>query len=216
MASIVGETKLNTETAAFRAPASIAELEALAARLRERNFEPVIVEDAAAARAAVLERLPEGSEVHAAKSKTLEDIGVFQELMESDRYDFLRKRYFKMDRNTQAREMRKLVAAPDIELGSVNAVTEAGQLVEASASGSQMGPYSASSGKLILVVGSQKIVPDLEAAWRRIREYVTPYEDARLREQMGIGTKLARVLILEQDFMPGHTTVILVREPVGR
>ena len=70
--------------------------------------------------------------------------------------------------------------------------------------------------KLILVVGSQKIVPDLEAAWRRIREYVTPYEDARLREQMGIGTKLARVLILEQDFMPGHTTVILVREPVGR
>ena len=164
---------------------------------------------------AVLERLPDGSEVHSAKSKTLEDIGVFQELTESDRYDYLRKRYFKMDRNTQAREMRKLVAAPDIMVGSVQAVTEAGQLVVASASGSQMGPYSAASGKLILVVGSQKIVPDLEAALRRIREYVTPYEDARLRAQMGVGTKLARVLILERDFMPGHTTVILVKEPVG-
>lgn len=205
---------MSTETT-FTMPASTAELEALAARLKERNFEPVIVEDAAAARAAVLERLPEGSEVHSAKSKTLEDIGVFQELMESDRYDYLRKRYFKMDRNTQAREMRKLVAAPDIMVGSVQAVTEAGQLVVASASGSQMGPYSAASGKLILVVGSQKIVPDLEAALRRIREYVTPYEDARLRAQMGVGTKLARVLILERDFMPGHTTVILVKEPVG-
>ena len=206
---------LSSETAVFTTPASPAELEALAARLKERNFEPVIVDDAAAARAAVMELIPEGSEVHSAKSKTLEDIGVMQELMESDRYDFLRKQYFKMDRNTQAREMRKLVAAPDIMVGSVQAVTEAGQLVVASASGSQMGPYSAASGKLILVVGSQKIVPDLEAAMRRIREYVTPYEDARLRAQMGVGTKLARVLILEQDFMPGRTTVILVRQPVG-
>lgn len=207
---------MSTETAAFSVPASAGALEALAARLRERNFEPVIVDDAAGALAAVMERVPDGAEVHSAKSKTLEDIGVFKVFMESDRHDFLRKKLFKMDRNTQAREMRKLVAAPDIMLGSVNAVTEAGQLLEASASGSQMGPYSASSGKLILVVGSQKIVPSLDAALQRIKEYVMPYENARLREQMGIDTMLARVLILERDFMPGHTTVILVREPVGR
>ena len=209
------ETNLSTGNTAYTTPASGAQLEALAARLRERNFEPVIVDDPAAARAAVFERIPEASEVHSAKSKTLEDIGVFKELMESDRYNFLRRTYMKMDRNTQAREMRKLIAAPDIMLGSVQAITEAGQLVVASASGSQMGPYSAASGKLILVVGSQKLVPDVDAAMRRIYEHVLPYEDARLREQMGIGTKVARVLILEQDFMPGHTTVILVREPVG-
>jgi LUD domain len=206
---------MSVQTAEFTAPAPQAQLEQLAARLRERNFEAVIVDDAAAARKAVLERLPDGSEVHAARSKTLEDLGLAKELMESDRHDFLRRTYFNMDRNTQAREMRKLVAAPDFMLGSVNAVTEAGQLVEASASGSQMGPYSASAGKLILVVGSQKIVPDLDAAFRRIREHVMPYEDMRLREQMGIGTKLTRVLIMEQDFMPGRTTVILVKEPVG-
>jgi hypothetical protein len=211
----VGESKLSNETGAHTAAASAGELEAVAARLKERNFEPVIVDDAEAARAAVFALIPEGAEVHAAKSRTLEDIGVFQELMESDRYDFLRKKLFRMDRNTQAREMRKLVAAPDIELGSVHALTEAGQLVVASASGSQMGPYSAASGQLILVVGSQKIVHDMDAAMRRIHEHVLPYEDARLREQMGIGTKIARVLILEQDFMPGHTTVILVRQPVG-
>lgn len=206
---------MSTAAADFTAPASAAELDTLATRLRERNFEPVIVDDAAAARAAVFERIPEGSEVHSAKSKTLEDIGVFKELMESDRYNFLRRAYFKMDRNTQAREMRKLVAAPDIMLGSVQAITEAGQLVVASASGSQMGSYSAASGMLILVVGSQKIVPDLDTAMRRIHEHVMPYEDARLREQMGVGTKVARVLILEQDYRPGHTTVILVRQPVG-
>jgi len=190
-------------------------LETLAERLRERNFEAVIVDDGAQARAEVMKRLPEGAEVHSAKSKTLEDIGVFDELMASDRYDFLRKKLFKMDRATQAREMRKLVAAPDFELGSVHAITEAGEMVEASASGSQMGPYSASAGHLILVVGSQKIVKDLDAALRRVRDQALPYEDGRLREQMHVGTKICRVLILEQDFVPGRTTVILVREPVG-
>ena len=78
-----------------------------------------------------------------------------------------------------------------------------------------MGPYSAGAGQLILVVGSQKIVPDLDTALRRITEHVQPYEDQRLREQMGVGTKLCRVLILECDFRPGRTTLILVREPVG-
>jgi hypothetical protein len=32
---------------------------------------------------------------------------------------------------------------------------------------------------------------------------------------MGVGTKITRTLILESDFMPGRTTVILVRDPIG-
>jgi anion-transporting ArsA/GET3 family ATPase len=199
----------------FTTAASDAQLERLAERLRERNFDVVLVDTASDAKAAVLARIPEGSEVHSGKSKTLEDVGVFQALMESGRYDFIRARLFKMDRETQAREMRKLGAAPDFMVGSVQAVTEAGQLVAASASGSQLGPYASGAGQLILVVGSQKVVPDLDAALTRIREHVQPYEDARLREQLGIGTQLARILILERDFRPGRTTVILVRDPVG-
>ncbi len=202
-------------TTEFAQPASEAMLQTVAQRLRERNFEAIIVATGADAKAAVMERIPDGAEVHSGKSKTLEDIGVFAELMASDRYDFVRKRTSKMDRKTQAREIRKLGAAPDVMLGSVQALTEAGQLVVASASGSQIGPYASGAGTLILVVGSQKIVPDLDTAIRRITDHVQPYEDARLREQMGIGTKLTRILILERDFNPGRTTVVLVMEPVG-
>jgi len=202
-------------TTEFAMPASEATLAAVADRLRERNFEAVIVNTAAEARAAVLARIPEGAQVHSGKSKTLEDLGLLKELMESDRYDFVRKRTQKMDRKTQGREIAKLGATPEYMLGSVQALTEAGQMVVASASGSQIGPYSSGAQTLILVVGSQKIVPDLDTALRRITEHVQPYEDARLREQMGIGTKLARILIMERDFTPGRTTVILVREPVG-
>ncbi len=202
-------------TTDFARPASETTLNAVAEHLRERNFEVVIVDNAAEAKAAVLDRLPEGAEVHSGKSKTLDDIGLFKELMEGERYDFIRKRTLKMDRKTQMREIAKLSASPDYMLGSVHAVTEAGQLVVVSASGSQLGPLASGAQRVILVVGGQKIVPDLDAAFRRIADYVFPYEDARLREQMGVGTKWARTLILERDFMPGRTTVILVREPVG-
>lgn len=201
--------------AEYTAPADSAQLDAVTARLRERNFEVLVVDDAVGAKAAVLALLPAGAEVHSGKSKTLEDAGITGELMRSDRHNFLRTRMFQMDHQTQADEIRKLAAAPDWMLGSVHAITEAGQLVAASGSGSQLGPYAFGAGHLILMAGSQKIVPDLDAALRRITEHVQPYEDARLREQMGVGTQLARILILERDFSPGRTTIILVREPIG-
>ena len=199
----------------FSVAASETELEALAAKLRERNFEVLVVDDGAAARDEVLSRIPDGASVHSGKSKTLEDAGIFAALMEGDSYDFIRKKTSKMDRRTQMDEIRRLGSTPDVMLGSAHAVTEAGQIVITSASGSQIGPIASGAGKLILVIGSQKIVPDLDTAFRRIKEYVFPYEDARLREQLGVGTRITRTLILESDFMPGRTTIILVRQPIG-
>jgi L-lactate utilization protein LutC len=202
-------------TVDFAAPASEAELEALAGRLRERNFEVVIVQNGEEAKAEVMKRIPEGAKVHSGKSKTLEDAGLFKEFMENERYDFVRRTTMKMDQRTQRDEMRKLGAAPDVMVNSAHAVTEAGQIVITSASGSQIGPIASGAGKLILVIGAQKIVPDLDTAFRRIEEYVFPYEDARLREVLGVGTQITRTLILERDFVPGRTTIVLVRDPIG-
>jgi hypothetical protein len=102
-AAVTQEEKKDMATIAidFARRASEAELEALAARLRERNFEAVIVDSGADARAAVVERLPVGAQVHSGKSKTLEDAGIFKELMESDRYDFVRRRTYKLDQRTR-------------------------------------------------------------------------------------------------------------------
>jgi len=198
----------------FVKPASEATLEALAERLRARNFEVVILDDGAAAKAEVLARVPPGSQVHTGKSKTLEDIGIFQEFMENEKYDFIRRRTLKMDRKTQLDEMRKAGAAPDIMVNSAHAVTEAGQIVMTSATGSQIGPIAYGAGKLILVIGSQKVVPDLNTALRRIEDYVIPYEEDRLNVAHGVA-KMNRTLILEGDYAPGRTTIILVRAPIG-
>ena len=199
----------------FTKPASAAKVGRIAANLRARNFEVVVVQTGAEAKAEVLSRIPEGARIHSGKSKTLEDIGLFDTLMGSDEYDFVRKQTMKLDRITQRREMVKLGATPDLMINSVQAITEAGQLVVVSASGSQIGAISAGAEKLILVAGSQKIVPDLDAAFQRIQEHVFPYEDARLVEMLGIHTAWTRTLILEREFTAGRTTVILVRDPVG-
>ena len=190
-------------------------LEQVAAALRSHNIEANIVDTADAARDIVLGLVPRGAEVHWGKSKTLEDIGLVEQLTEPGRFDALRPRLATMDRATQAREMRKLVAAPDYMLGSVAAVTHDGTLVVASATGSQIGPYAAAAGRLVLVVGSQKIVADLDAAMRRIREVVFPWELEAVRAKLGVDTRLEKVLVIYGEWLGGRTTVVLVREAVG-
>ncbi|MGH9920012.1 MAG: LUD domain-containing protein [Nitrososphaerales archaeon] len=119
-----------------------------------------------------------------------------------------------MDRSTQRAEMRKLGAAPDVVVGSVHAITEDGRVVAASASGSQLGAYVSGAGKVIWVVGSQKVVPDIETAMRRVQLYAYPKEDIRAREKYGMPSAVLKILTLNGDW-PGRTTVVLVREPVG-
>lgn len=201
--------------ALYTAPASEAELQDLAEHLRARNFEVVVVDNGEQARDEVLRRIPEGASIHSGKSKTLEDSGLFKVLMEDERYDFTRKKTQGMDRRTQRLEIARMGATPDVMINSVHAVTKEGQILITSASGSQIAPIASGAGQVILVIGSQKVVPDLGSALQRIRDHVVPYEDARLRQEMGVGTKIARTLILDQDFMPGRTTIILVRDPIG-
>ena len=181
----------------------------------ERNIEAIVVPGASQAYDAVLHRLPAGAEVHAGKSKTLLDIGVTPVLAEEGRYTYLRNIYLKMDRTTQMREIRKLISAPDFMLGSVSAVTQDGILVAASATASQLGPYAAGGGKVILVVGSQKIVANLDAALQRIREYVLPWEDAQVRSAVPTGSFVGKILMIEREWIAGRIEVILVRQPVG-
>jgi len=200
---------------AFVTPATEATLQQVAERMRERNIEVLIVNNGAEARQAALERIPKGAEVHSAKSKTLLEAGIFDAIMDSNQYNALRHQMLKMDRKTQGQEIRKLIAAPDFMLGSVNAITEAGILVAASATSSQLGPYSNTAGKVILVVGSQKIVPNLEAAFQRIREHVQPWEEAQLQKAANVGTFVGKILIVEREWPKDRTTVILVREPIG-
>ena len=104
---------------------------------------------------------------------------------------------------------------PDYMLGSVNTITQAGILVNVSATGIQIGPYANTAGKGFLAVGIQKIVPELETAFKRIREHVQPWEEEQVRKAANWGTFVGKILIIEREWIKERMTVILVREALG-
>ena len=186
-----------------------------AAALDANGINVLRAANAAEAKRIVLDLIPDGSEVHHGASQSLEVSGITHEIEESGRYDFLRPRIYSMDRRTQADEIRRLSSAPDVMLGSVHAVTETGSLLAASMGGSQLGPYVSGAGRVILVVGTQKIVPDLEEGLRRIDEYAFPLEDARAQAAYGIHSAVNKVLIINREIVPGRITVVFVDEVLG-
>jgi len=186
-----------------------------AAALERNGIRPLLAATAADARRLVSSLLPDGAEVYNNTSQTLESIGVADDIERSGRYQPLRLRLYRMDREMQQREMRTLAASPDYVVGSVHALTEGGSLLIASASGSQLGPLVSGAGQVILIIGAQKIVPDVAAGMRRIYEYCYPLEDARARRAYGVPSGVNNILVINKAVAPGRVTAIIVHERLG-
>jgi L-lactate utilization protein LutC len=211
---------LNTEIALipnteFTRIASDERIERAARALEANNIHTFVVQGAEEARRLVLDLLPEGAEVYANQSQTLQKLGLTEEIDGSGRYDAVRPKVLSLDRKIQADEIRLLRSRPAIIVGSVHALTETGQVLTASFGGSQLAPYAYGSAKVIWVIGAQKIVKDLNEGFRRIEEYSYPLEDQRLRATLGIPTAIGKVLVTNREVLPGRTTAIIVKEELG-
>ena len=187
----------------------------VASALEHNGITCRVVDSAEEARDAVRSILPVGAEVYNNTSRTLEVIGVAEDIERSGQYQPLRPRLYQMDREMQVREMRQLSASPDWVVGSVHALTEGGSLLIASASGSQLGPIVSGAEHVIFVIGGQKIVADLDTGIRRIFEYSLPLEDWRAREAYGLPSGVNNILIINHAVAADRITAILVHEALG-
>jgi hypothetical protein len=195
--------------------ASDEQIERTARALEANGIHTLIAENGEQAKRLFFELIPEGSEVFLGASLTLEKLGIKDEIDKSGRFEALRPKMFAMNRETQGREIRKLGGAPDFAAGSVHAVTEDGHVLIASNTGSQLGPYASGAGKVIWVVGAQKIVKDLNEGLRRINEYCLPLETEHMRQLYNAGTGVNKVLIVNREFRPNRITMIIVKEELG-
>jgi LUD domain len=199
----------------FADPAPAQRLEQAARALAAHGFTVEILDDAAAARSRVRDLIPAGAGVLTGASETLRLSGIDADINASGRYQAIRPRVFAMDCATEADEIRRLTASPDVVVGSVAAVTETGSLVAASASGSQLPSYSGGAAHRIWIAGAQKVVPDLTAALRRVQEYCLPLETARAQEVYGQPSAINHLLIVSAELQPGRSTVLLLRQAIG-
>lgn len=195
--------------------ASAESIDKAVAALKANGFEVFVAGNGAEAREKVFEILPEGAEVMTMSSVTLDALGISKDVAESGKFNSVRKKLDTMDWKTQGAEMRKLGAVPEWVVGSVHAVTEDGKVLVASATGSQLPAYSYAAGRVIWVVGAQKIAKNLDEGITRIYEHTLPLEDARARKVYGVGSGVNKLLIVNKEFAPGRITVILVKEKLG-
>lgn len=181
--------------------------------LESHGFTVEVVDDLTAARKAALARIPHGARVWKNTSITLDETGISAEV-DAPGGPYESVRLPMTAQNYASREMKEIAAAPDYALGSVHAITEDGELLIGSASGSQFATLAWGAEHVVLVVGLQKVVPNLETARRRVREHSLALENVRAQEAYGQNSHLNKTLEIYGD-MPGRMHLVLIRQVIG-
>jgi len=165
---------------------------------------------------AVKKLIPDGSEVMPASSTTVKDIG-FMDYLQGGEHKYVNLAVQAMSEPDEAKRnlMRRKIESADYAIGSVNAITEDGKLVAVDGSGSRVGAYAFAAGHVVLVAGTNKIVTDVEQAFKRVKEYVFDLENERMQGAYGFGTTFGKWLIIEREIVKGRINLILVKEVLG-
>ncbi len=186
--------------------------------LTKNGFLPEVVATGEEALARIKELIPSGVSVMNGSSRTLDEIGFITYLKEgSHGWNNLHANIVAEKDPAKQALLRQQSVFSEYFLSSVHALTENGELVIASNSGSQLPSLSFTSPNLILVVGTQKITSNLDEAMTRLKEYVFPLEDARMKEVGMGGSFISKLLVLnrEPSFMGRKAHILLVKEKLG-
>lgn len=185
--------------------------------LKERGITATIVKTRKEALEKLKSLIPAGSEIMTGGSTTLEEIG-FVDLLKKGNHEWINlKDKILAEKNPEKQaELRKKSVISEYFIGSVHAVTQNGEVLTASASGSQIGPYAFTSNNIIWIVGAQKIVPSLEKGLERIKEHCLPLEDKRMKSIGYPGSTIGKILIFEREIIPNRKiNLVFVEEKLG-
>jgi L-lactate utilization protein LutB len=203
-------------------------LQRVAAALASRGISYRYVQNGQEALAYVLARIPAGARVMNGGSDTLEHIGLL-EALRTGPYQWLRPGIAAtQDREERIRARRQATTA-DWLVGGINAITLAGEIVNVDGSGNRLAGYAFGAGKVILVAGVNKIVPDLAAAIDRIRNTAAVEECRKLELSTpcavtgrcdndacrGPQRQCGKILIIENEKIADRITVLMIGEALG-
>lgn len=145
--------------------------------LEKNNISGFYVRTEEEAREKLLSMIPAGSKVGHGGSLTLEQIGVLQALRTGN-YDFIDRRRPGISEEEQYK-LRKESLFADVFVMSTNALTMDGKLVNIDGVGNRVAALIFGPPKVIIVAGINKVVPDMDAAVNRIKNYVAPIHARR-------------------------------------
>jgi L-lactate utilization protein LutB len=142
--------------------------------LKKHNINCFFVEDEISAKEKVLEIVEKGASVGMGGSMSAHTIGVVPEL---EKRNIMHNPYNsegKVDKSKNQTAIRKKGLLADYFLTGTNSITEDGYIVNTDGRGNRVGAMAFGPQKLILVAGINKLVPDLDGAFERIRTIAAP------------------------------------------
>lgn len=212
------QTTTNNPGAQYSTLADGDSVQKTVAALSERNFKPLVLATKEEALAKIKELIPAGASVMNGSSQTLHEIG-YIDLLKSKSHPWNNLHDAVLAEADPAKQamLRKQSVLSDFYVGSVHALTQTGEMVIDSNSGSQMPHLVYTSPNLVLIVGAQKIVSTLEDAFKRLELRVVPLEDERMKKTAGYGTTESKTLILhrENPAIGRNVHVLIVNESLG-
>ena len=202
-------------SAEFTELASDERIATAAAALERNGIRPLLAATGADARGLVGSLLVDGAEVYNNTSQTLEAIGVADDIERSGRYQPLRLRLYRMDREMQrprdahpgrvARLCRRQRARADRRRIAAHRVRQRQPAGPARVGGGAGDPRHR----------GPEDRRRRRTGMRRIYEYCYPLEDARARQAYGVPSGVNNILIINKVMTPGRVTAIIVKERLG-
>ncbi len=197
--------------------------------LQSNNFEVYLAGDVQEAKRIVVEEILPGTEAKSISwggSSTLVNMGLLDTLKNLEGIQTIDT--FDSTVSPEERlERRRQALLVDLFITGTNAVTESGKLVNLDMFGNRVAAITFGPRNVVLLVGCNKIVPDLEEAMLRVKNYTAPLNAMRLDkktpcaktsycEDCGSPDRICNSwTITEKSFPPGRIKVVLIREELG-
>lgn len=181
--------------------------------LEKRGFKAEYADSAEEARRMALEFIPDGSSVGIPGTLTVRQLGL-PEALEAKGC----KVSHHWDPSLKAEDKKAMLLAENLSdwvVASSNALTADGRLVNIDGTGNRVAAMSWAPGKMLYIIGVNKITPDLDSAVKRAHNEATPPNTLRL----GCDTPCAATGVCSDCMSPGRICNILTiieRAPFGR
>ena len=190
-------------------------LERTIGNLRERNVAVTVCNSPDGAREYLRSAIPHGASVMNGHSTTLQQLDFIEYLEDAEGFEYLGNEIRRTDDDAERQELRRKAVAVDVFFDAPNAIATSGELVAANGKGTSLGAWPYPAERLVLVSGTNKIVPSLEDAINRIRNVAYPLENARVKAAEGGKSVVGKLLIYEYEKQADRTELVLLTGDYG-
>jgi L-lactate utilization protein LutB len=197
--------------------------------LEKNNFEVFVAQNTSEAKTIVMDNiLPDtgAQQISYGDSMTVRSTGIFEAIKENPDWKFIEVFPTNLSLEEKTKLKRQALQA-DLFITGTNAVTEMGQLVNLDSLGNRIAGIIFGPKHVIIMVGRNKIVPNLESAMDRVKNYAAPINAKRLNKKTPC-TKTGQCencnspericntwVIIEKSNPKGRIRVILINEDLG-